>query len=251
MTGAMMGNQTLLVRDSGESVASDEDAGSKRAVQLSPLDLMELLRSVFDACVQPVFVVDRRARVSWANAAFQDLVGQNGKKVSPDSLLRRLRVTDRDVLWKALASCQQPATSVSLHVEGLGVTEGHFTQLMSSSLVGVLSTPSSSGSERIDRMERALRDIASSLGDVGLGVGAEDHRKRLPEDLTDRQREVVEMLFRSMSEQDIADALFLSEHTVRNHKKAAFRRLGVHSKAELFSTYQCHLPPDYVIDLRD
>ncbi len=250
MTGAVLGSHTVMLRDSVDAQSLD-GRSPNRSVQVTPIQLMELLRPVFDACMQPVFVADRRGRVNWANAAFQKMVGQQDKPVAPDSLLRLLRVNDRDVLWNALAGCNQPTTSVTLHVDGLGSTDAQFTQLMSSAMVGVLSKASPLDTDRVDLMEQTLRDIASSLGDLGLGVAVHDHRKRLPDDLTDRQREIVEMMFRSMSEPEIADTLFLSEHTVRNHKKAAFRRLGVHSKAELFSTYQCHLPPDFVIDLRD
>lgn len=254
MPGGTWGNQAVLAHSAAEPHNLDDELARRRTLQITPVELMELLRTVFDACVQPVFVIDQRGRVSWANAAFQALVGQSGGIIPPDALLRQLPVADRDLLWNALADCNQAAMSLELELEALGnqKSEVQFSRLANSGIVGVVSARQEAP-ERADRMEKVLRDIAATLGDLGMGSASDDHRRRLPDDLTDRQREVVEMLFRSMSEQEIADVLFLSEHTVRNHKKAAFRRLGVHSKAELFSTYQCNVPnsQNQVIDLRN
>lgn len=51
--------------------------------------------------------------------------------------------------------------------------------------------------------------------------------------LTRREREVLELLLEGWRVQSIASALYLSEHTVRNHLKAIFRKLGAHSQKDL------------------
>jgi DNA-binding CsgD family transcriptional regulator len=53
--------------------------------------------------------------------------------------------------------------------------------------------------------------------------------------LTQREREVAELLLRGMAVEQIAAELFISRHTVRDHKKAIFAKLGVPSRAELMA----------------
>ena len=53
------------------------------------------------------------------------------------------------------------------------------------------------------------------------------------EELTAREREVFEELVEGKSVRDIAEGRFISEHTVRNHIKAIYRKLGLHSRIEL------------------
>jgi DNA-binding NarL/FixJ family response regulator len=49
---------------------------------------------------------------------------------------------------------------------------------------------------------------------------------------TAREREVLELLARGMTNDEIAAALFLSPNTVPGYRKALFAKLGVHSKIE-------------------
>lgn len=51
--------------------------------------------------------------------------------------------------------------------------------------------------------------------------------------LTPREREVVRLLRANRRTDMIASSLGLSRHTVRNHLKAVFRKLGVHSQSQL------------------
>jgi DNA-binding CsgD family transcriptional regulator len=55
------------------------------------------------------------------------------------------------------------------------------------------------------------------------------------DDLPTRQREVVIRLARGERVKMIADELYLSETTVRNHLTAVFRKFGVHSQQELLT----------------
>jgi DNA-binding CsgD family transcriptional regulator len=52
-------------------------------------------------------------------------------------------------------------------------------------------------------------------------------------DLTEREREVTQLLLRGMPIDQIAHALWISQHTVRDHTKAIFAKLGVSSRPEL------------------
>ena len=49
---------------------------------------------------------------------------------------------------------------------------------------------------------------------------------------TARELDVVELLAQGMTNREIANALFISEHTVRNHVGHVFSKLGVNSRTQ-------------------
>ena len=51
--------------------------------------------------------------------------------------------------------------------------------------------------------------------------------------LTDKEKEVVVGLVDGLSYQQIADRLFISVETIRSHIKNIYKKLHVHSKAEV------------------
>ena len=51
--------------------------------------------------------------------------------------------------------------------------------------------------------------------------------------LTAREREVVELYAQGRSRAFISAQLVISENTVRDHIKSAYRKLGIHNKQEL------------------
>jgi len=56
--------------------------------------------------------------------------------------------------------------------------------------------------------------------------------------LSDREREVATLVASGLRVPQVAKRLFISPHTVRNHLKAAFRKLDVHSQADLVERYR-------------
>ena len=83
-----------------------------------------------------------------------------------------------------------------------------------------------------------LTGIAMRLQAVAFSA-AVGQTPRMPSDhpllreLTAREREVLEHLMQGSRVQSIANALFISQSTVRNHLKAIYRKLDVSSQAEL------------------
>ena len=66
-------------------------------------------------------------------------------------------------------------------------------------------------------------------------LGPRSPRRSTATQLTAREREVVDVALRGMSNSAIADELSLSERTVEAHLAAAYRKLGVRSRGEMIS----------------
>jgi two-component system, NarL family, response regulator DegU len=93
-----------------------------------------------------------------------------------------------------------------------------------------------SGTEVVDAVQRALdgqRTISS-----GVGVAAETV---MPDDLvqdddaphlTDRERQILQMLADGCTPAEVAERLFISPKTVRNHLSKVYDRLGVSSRSQ-------------------
>jgi DNA-binding NarL/FixJ family response regulator len=77
------------------------------------------------------------------------------------------------------------------------------------------------------------RDIAGAARMVGLGmtVFAPDSEQP-PNLLTTREREVLTMIAGGATNREIADQLFLSPHTVKDHTSALYRKMKARNRAE-------------------
>jgi DNA-binding CsgD family transcriptional regulator len=56
--------------------------------------------------------------------------------------------------------------------------------------------------------------------------------------LTARERDVVELLLAGLPTEDVAAGMRISRHTVRDHVKAIFAKVGVASRAELTARFE-------------
>ena len=89
---------------------------------------------------------------------------------------------------------------------------------------------------RVHLLERGLERIAADLASLGFsGNGPPRPAAEFPgsERLSPRESEIVGLLLEGHRVVSISAELRVSEHTVRNHLKSVFRKLGVHSQAEL------------------
>ncbi len=90
---------------------------------------------------------------------------------------------------------------------------------------------------RQSQLEEGLRRIAAELERIGVATNAASVRNKaaVPElgRLSPRETEVLDRLLEGHRVTSIAEQLEVSEHTVRNHLKSMFRKLSVHSQAEL------------------
>ena len=89
-----------------------------------------------------------------------------------------------------------------------------------------------------DVLLRVLRAAAAGRSDLAAGVrgalweqAATAARGSVPA-LTRRERQVLELMGRGLGNRAIADELFISENTVKNHVRSLHEKLQVHSRTE-------------------
>ena len=118
-------------------------------------------------------------------------------------------------------------------------------QLVAAVEMALVSKTTSSDQSREDELLRELQSARRVLGRIGQALG-ELGIKQAPEPigldlgrfpilgrLTEREREVLSLLLAHRRPRSIARDLDISPHTVRNHLKSIFNKVGVRSQEEL------------------
>jgi len=92
-----------------------------------------------------------------------------------------------------------------------------------------------SGTEVVDAVQRALdgqRTISSGVGAAADTVMPDDMEDSDAPHLTDRERQILQMLADGCTPAEVAERLFISPKTVRNHLTKVYDRLGVSSRSQ-------------------
>jgi DNA-binding NarL/FixJ family response regulator len=77
------------------------------------------------------------------------------------------------------------------------------------------------------------RDVARAVRMVGLGMTMFEPKAEQPAPLlTEREREVLDLIAAGSTNREIAEQLFLSPHTVKEHTSAVYRKLEARNRAE-------------------
>jgi two-component system response regulator DesR len=77
------------------------------------------------------------------------------------------------------------------------------------------------------------RDVAAAVRMVGMGVTMFAPKSDQPAPLlSEREREVLDLIAAGSTNREIAQRLFLSPHTVKEHTSALYRKLGARNRAE-------------------
>jgi two-component system response regulator DesR len=76
-------------------------------------------------------------------------------------------------------------------------------------------------------------EVANAVRMVGRGMTVFPHRSEGPAvPLSEREREVLDLIGRGATNAEIATQLYLSPHTVKDYSSALYRKLGVRNRAE-------------------
>jgi DNA-binding NarL/FixJ family response regulator len=113
-------------------------------------------------------------------------------------------------------------------------TEAELLKAVEAGCVGFVDKRS-----RVDDLTRVVRAAARGeasfdaglLRSLVLGLGKEESGAP-GSDLSEREREVLRLLAAGLSTEAMADQLYLSTHTVRNHIRNLTAKLGAHSRLE-------------------
>jgi DNA-binding NarL/FixJ family response regulator len=77
------------------------------------------------------------------------------------------------------------------------------------------------------------REVVSAVRLVGMGMTLFKPKAEQPEPLlSDREREVLELIAAGSTNREIAERLYLSPHTVKEHTSALYRKLHARNRAE-------------------
>jgi DNA-binding CsgD family transcriptional regulator len=149
------------------------------------------------------------------------------------SVTVRVRVRHADKSWLPMVAVLVPLTGPA--------PETGFAFVLRTDHEADSDAPEGSGSssDRIAALEHRLWRIALELKAAGI-VQQVRHLpdfRHVPEvnDLTSRQLEVLTRLLEGQRVPTIAAETYVSTSTVRNHLAAIYRKLGVHSQAELLA----------------
>jgi DNA-binding CsgD family transcriptional regulator len=90
-------------------------------------------------------------------------------------------------------------------------------------------------SAKLEEVERVVGRILAEITDARPHVECESTTRVWLDGLSARQNEVLRHVLAGHDSATTARRLHLSVHTVRNHRQAILRQVGVHSQAELIA----------------
>ena len=83
------------------------------------------------------------------------------------------------------------------------------------------------------RKDWSAADVARAVRMVGMGMTVfAPQAETAPASLSDREREVLSLIARGATNREIAERLYLSPHTVKDHTSSLYRKLNVRNRAE-------------------
>jgi len=193
-----------------------------------------------------VYVNDRMA--SWLGYSPDELIGRPAEFVGPPEVRPLIRgemdaTEEGDGRARVVVFQRKDGTTFPVMVlpsalrDADGQLEGTVAVIVD---LGTVQTAKQVGLQTDQGVRARLDRIALELQAIGL---AQDQPSTAPSslshpdlgELSAREREVLGLLLGGERVATIAPQLFISPHTVRNHLKSLFRKVGVGNQAELIS----------------
>jgi two-component system response regulator DesR len=109
------------------------------------------------------------------------------------------------------------------------------TRVLLLSGAGDISPPAAraAGASGFAHKDWPARRIAAAVHAVGVGKTTfEPHERHEALGLSERERSVLGLMASGATNPEIAEALHLSKHTVKEHTSAVYRKLGVRNRAQ-------------------
>ncbi len=99
------------------------------------------------------------------------------------------------------------------------------------------------GRAKRDTAQALLREASALADEIGLAtlkarigeLGAPQPRARLPDDLSPREVQILQLVARGLSNREIGETLVISEHTAANHIRSILRKTGCANRTEAAS----------------
>jgi len=166
-------------------------------------------------------------------------------ELRPDVVLMDIRMPGRDGIEATAALCADPANAETRVLILTTFEEDEYVlQALRAGASGFLGKGAEP--EEIVRAVRAIHDgdaLLSAAATRGLitryVLGGESVLRPAPRPapelslLTEREREVLLQVARGLSNQEIADALFISPHTAKTHVNRIMTKVHAHDRAQL------------------
>ena len=173
------------------------------------------------------------------------------RELKPDVLLLDVempKLTGVEVI-KKLREMESPVRVLALSAFGM---EEYVYGLLDSGAAGYLMKEEAEA----DLIVRALHGIArNDDGDLWLSPGLagrlirrkHERKPSTPDDLSERELDILKLVALGYDNQQIADALYISKHTVKNHVYKSRQKLGVRTRTELAAWVwqQGHVKPTH------
>ena len=171
------------------------------------------------------------------------------QELDPDVLLLDLRMPNLDGL-SALQTLQQTNKRTRVIILTASEDKNEFVQAMKLGCSGIVLKQTApelivksirkvhGGEIWLDSHTTAavMRQFAAP-GDIGSGSSSGKARERSP--LSHREREIVQLVAQGYKNKEMAEKMFISEQTVKNHLHNIFDKLGVSDRLEL-ALYAIH-----------
>ena len=91
--------------------------------------------------------------------------------------------------------------------------------------------------DRAQEIEKAIRVVLNGdryfSSQIKIEIDSLLERDQKKEQISDRELEILECISRGLTNQDISEKLFLSQHTIETHRKNILRKLDAKNTAEL------------------